>query len=50
MITLGIGELVASMALMFPGFFGGEGGVTTNRVYGSLSWASPSGRRSRCTT
>jgi branched-chain amino acid transport system permease protein len=34
MITLGIGELVASMALMFPGFFGGEGGVTTNRVYG----------------
>jgi len=35
MITLGIGELVASMALMFPGFFGGEGGITTNRVYGS---------------
>jgi len=35
MITLGIGELVAAMALMFPGFFGGEGGVTTNRVYGS---------------
>jgi branched-chain amino acid transport system permease protein len=34
MITLGIGELVASMALMFPGFFGGEGGVTTDRVYG----------------
>ena len=34
MITLGIGELVASMALMFPGFFGGEGGITTNRVYG----------------
>ena len=35
MITLGIGELVASMALMFPTFFGGEGGVTTNRVYGT---------------
>ncbi len=34
MITLGLGELVASMALMFPSFFGGEGGVTTNRVYG----------------
>ena len=34
MITLGIGELVASMALMFPEFFGGEGGITTNRVYG----------------
>ena len=35
MITLGIGELVAAMSLMFPGFFGGEGGVTTNRVYGA---------------
>ena len=39
MITLGIGELVAAMSLMFPGFFGGEGGVTTNRTYGSfLGW------------
>ena len=36
MITLGIGELVAAMSLMFPGFFGGEGGVTTNRVYGGV--------------
>ncbi|MFN7856263.1 MAG: branched-chain amino acid ABC transporter permease [Acidovorax sp.] len=35
MITLGVGELVASMALMFPEFFGGEGGITTNRVYGT---------------
>ncbi|NDZ16460.1 branched-chain amino acid ABC transporter permease [Variovorax sp. WS11] len=35
MITLGIGELVAAMSLMFPAFFGGEGGVTTNRVYGT---------------
>ncbi|MBU1360994.1 MAG: branched-chain amino acid ABC transporter permease [Gammaproteobacteria bacterium] len=35
MITLGIGELVAAMSLMFPGFFGGEGGVTTNRTYGT---------------
>lgn len=35
MITLGIGELVAAMAPMFPGVFGGEGGLTTNRVYGS---------------
>ena len=34
MSTLGIGELVASMALMFPEFFGGEGGITTDRVYG----------------
>jgi len=36
MITLGIGELVAAMSLMFPGFFGGEGGVTTNRTYGKF--------------
>jgi branched-chain amino acid transport system permease protein len=34
MITLGVGELVAAMALMFPGFFGGEGGITGNRVVG----------------
>jgi len=34
MITLGIGELVGAMALMFPDFFGGEGGVSTNRVAG----------------
>ncbi len=34
MITLGVGELVAAMALMFPGFFGGEGGITGNRVQG----------------
>jgi branched-chain amino acid transport system permease protein len=34
MITLGIGELVFSCSLMFPDFFGGEGGVSTNRVFG----------------
>jgi branched-chain amino acid transport system permease protein len=34
MITLGIGELVWAMSLMFPGFFGGEGGITGNRVAG----------------
>ena len=33
MITLGLGELVAAMALMFPQLFGGEGGITANRVY-----------------
>jgi branched-chain amino acid transport system permease protein len=33
MITLGVGELVAAMSLMFPDFFGGEGGISTNRVY-----------------
>ena len=35
MITLGIGELVAAVAMMFPGMFGGEGGITTNRTYGT---------------
>jgi branched-chain amino acid transport system permease protein len=34
MITLGIGELVWAMSLMFPDFFGGEGGVSGNRVAG----------------
>jgi branched-chain amino acid transport system permease protein len=34
MITLGIGELVWSMSLMIPEFFGGEGGVSGNRVLG----------------
>ncbi|OHC66191.1 MAG: ABC transporter permease [Rhodocyclales bacterium RIFCSPLOWO2_02_FULL_63_24] len=43
MISLGIGELVAASALMFPGFFGGEGGVSGNRVVGKenllgLTW------------
>lgn len=35
MITLGIGELVAAMALMFPGITGGDAGMTTNRTYGA---------------
>ena len=35
MITMGIGELVWAMSLMFPEFFGGEGGVSGNRVAGS---------------
>jgi len=34
MITLGIGELVASSSLMLPEFFGGEAGITTDRVIG----------------
>lgn len=34
MITMGIVELVHASALMFPGFFGGDGGVSTNRVIG----------------
>jgi branched-chain amino acid transport system permease protein len=44
MITLGIGELVTTSALMFHHFFGGEGGVTTNRMIDhslfGLSYAS----------
>ncbi|MGA7780530.1 MAG: branched-chain amino acid ABC transporter permease [Paraburkholderia sp.] len=35
MITLGIGEMVYASSLMFPDFFGGEGGVSTNRVVGN---------------
>lgn len=35
MITLGVGELVWAMSLMFPEFFGGEGGIIGNRVTGS---------------
>jgi branched-chain amino acid transport system permease protein len=34
MITLGLGELVFAMSLMVPEFFGGEGGVSANRVTG----------------
>lgn len=32
MITLGLGELVTAAAMMFMGFFGGEGGISTDRV------------------
>lgn len=35
MITLGVGELVWAMSLMFPEFFGGEGGISGDRVAGS---------------
>ena len=38
MITLGVGELVWAMSLMFPGFFGGEGGISGNRVAGPARW------------
>ena len=38
MITLGVGELIWAMSLMFPEFFGGEGGVSGNRVTGSKQW------------
>jgi len=32
MISLGIGEMVAASSLMFPALFGGEGGLSSNRV------------------
>ena len=35
MITLGLGELVTAAALMFMLFFGGEGGISTDRVIGA---------------
>ncbi|WP_096697122.1 branched-chain amino acid ABC transporter permease [Polaromonas sp. AER18D-145] len=35
MITLGLGELVFALSLMIPEFFGGEGGVSGNRVTGT---------------
>ncbi len=34
MITLGIGEMVYASSLMFPGVFGGEGGVSADRTAG----------------
>jgi branched-chain amino acid transport system permease protein len=34
MITLGMAELVFAMSLMFSEFFGGEAGVSANRVAG----------------
>jgi branched-chain amino acid transport system permease protein len=38
MITLGVGELVWAMSLMFPEFFGGEGGVSGDRVTGAKTF------------
>jgi branched-chain amino acid transport system permease protein len=34
MISLGIAEMVAASALMFTTFFGGEGGIATDRTFG----------------
>ncbi len=34
LISLGIGEMVFACVLMFPGFFGGEAGISTNRMVG----------------
>jgi branched-chain amino acid transport system permease protein len=38
MITFGIGELIWASALMFPKVFGGEAGVSGNRVVGNPVW------------
>jgi branched-chain amino acid transport system permease protein len=38
MITLGVAELVFAMSLMFSEFFGGEAGVSGNRVVGDAFW------------
>ncbi len=35
MISLGLGEMVFAASLMFPGFFGGEAGVSGNRSAGA---------------
>ena len=35
MISLGVGEMVASVAPMFPALFGGEAGLNANRVFGA---------------
>ncbi|MEY4730597.1 MAG: hypothetical protein RL020_1755, partial [Pseudomonadota bacterium] len=34
MISMGIGEMVAACSLMFPAFFGGEAGISGNRMLG----------------
>lgn len=47
MITMGLGELLTAAALMFMTFFGGEGGITTDRVIdASTTSASPTASRS----
>ena len=38
MITLGMAELVFAMSLMFTDFFGGETGLSGNRVQGPAVW------------
>jgi branched-chain amino acid transport system permease protein len=35
MISLGVGEMVAAIAPMFPALFGGEAGINANRVFGT---------------
>ena len=35
MISLGVGEMVSSLAPMLPSLFGGEAGINANRVFGA---------------
>jgi branched-chain amino acid transport system permease protein len=41
MITMGLGELLTASALMFMTFFGGEGGITTDRVVDTSIFGVP---------
>lgn len=41
MITMGLGELLTAAALMFMTFFGGEGGISTDRVIDSSLFGIP---------
>ncbi len=41
MITLGLSELVGACWLMFPKFFGGEGGISGNRTVGAPLFGLP---------
>ncbi len=50
MITLGIGELMTTAALMFHHFFGGEGGVNSNRMIGHSLFGFKYGPASRSIT
>ena len=40
MISLGIGELIVATAVMLPGVFGGDAGISIDRVYGDgfMGW------------
>jgi branched-chain amino acid transport system permease protein len=41
MITMGLGELLTAAALMFMTFFGGEGGITTDRAVDTSLFGIP---------
>jgi branched-chain amino acid transport system permease protein len=45
LISLGIGELIASSALMLPSFFGGEQGISGNRMAAATLTGIPFGKQ-----